>query len=456
MDDAVSIKKTEKGYVLGVHIAHVSHYVKPGMALFEEALKRSTSVYFPNAVLPMLPHKLSNGICSLNPDVDRLARSIIIEFDENGEIINYRIAKSVIHSDKKMNYDDVENILSKGIIKNGYEPFVKDLRLMRELSEKLSLIKNNRGYIGFDSKELKFELDSLGNTKEIKVKSRKSSEEMIENFMLVPNHLVALYAGAKPFVYRNHPSPSYSRIQETILYLKELGYNLHNLDSMSNSMLIQKLLSLFKDKEEFIVISNMILRSLKLAYYGVENEGHFGLALEDGYIHFTSPIRRVPDLLDHTLIDLYEEKDLTEEDIEKLLALLKEYSSHASRMERMADKAEYEVDKVQVINYIKQHVGEHAEVFIEAINSSYIVVRSNGLLDGIIYFEDFNDDIYMLPSGNLKSKITGKIYKVGHKLEVEIKDASYKDKTIYYVLIDNLTLREVEKVKLQRALKASM
>lgn len=456
MDDAISIKKTKYGYILGVHIAHVSHYVKMGSALFEEALSRTTSVYFPESVIPMLPHKLSNGICSLNEDVDRLTRSFIIKFDENANIIDYKIVKAVIHSDKKMNYDDVEKILKNECVPIDYEKYVNDLLTMKKLSDKLSLIKKSRGYISFDSNELKFDLDNLGNTECINVKERKTSEELIENFMLIANQLVTEYVGERPCVYRNHPPASNFRLKDTLRLFNDLGYKLESLDNMPSHQLVQKLLYIFKDKEEFLVLSNLILRSLKLAYYSPVNEGHFGLAL-DNYSHFTSPIRRLADLLLHTLLDIYDERNLTNEETEKMIEFLTEACDNASKMERMSEKAEYEIDKVQIVNYVKKHIGEKVEVFIESIYPDYIVVRNKGLMDGVIYIDDFNNDkVYMLPSGKLKSRITGNVYKIGHKLEAEIKDASYTEKTIYYKLIKNLTLEEVQEKKLQKVIKTHM
>ena len=447
MDDAISIKKLEDGYLLGVHIAHVSHYIKPKSALFEEALKRSTSVYFPEAVIPMFPHKISNGICSLNENVDRLTRTVLMKFDTTGNLKDYKIFKSVIHSNKKMTYENVDKLLN-GENVEGYEEYKQDIKLMKALSDKLSYIKNERGYIGFDNEELKFKLDNIGNTEELKVKNRLKSEELIENFMLVPNHLVTLHIGARPCVYRNHPFPSDYRIKETFIFLLNLGYRIKNLSNLDSRLLVQKLLEIFKDKEEFLILSNMILRSMRLAYYGIENEGHYGLALEDGYTHYTSPIRRMPDLLVHTLLDMYDQKELTEEEATNLLNFLETACKHASKMERLSEKAEYEVEKVQVVNYVKQHIGETTEVYIEQINEDHLVVRSKELMDGIIYFEDLNDDVFMLPSGKLKSNITGRVYKIGHKLEVEILNASYTDKLIYYKMIDNLTLSEADEKKL--------
>ena len=447
MDDAVSIKKLDNGnYVLSVHIAHVSHYVKLDSEIFKEAARRTTSVYFPNSVVPMLPFEISNGICSLNENEDRLTRTTDITFSPTGKILDFKTYKSVIRSKKKMNYDDVSKIISSKEVPEGYENFAKELKLMGELSRKLSTIKNERGYIGLVNEELKFKLDSLCNTVDIKVEDNLESHELIENFMLIPNHLVTTLF-CLPFIYRCHGYPSEFKVNELLYKLKELGYHTNNLKNMKTSFLLQRLIKDFRDKEEFSVISQIILRSLKLAYYSVENEGHFGLALES-YTHYTSPIRRLPDLIVHHLIDLYESEELNMEKLEQINNLLIDLCERSSFMERQADKAEYEADKLQVINYIKSHIGEERIGFIEMVNPSYIKVRVPGLMDGIVYSDNMPEMTYLTPGGKLKGTDTERTYKVGHKVLLNLLDASYADKMIYYKLVDNLTLTEAEGKKL--------
>lgn len=453
MDDAISIKRKEDGgYILKVHIAHVSHYVKFGSAIFEEAARRGNSVYFPDSVVAMLPERLSNELCSLNPNVERLTRTIEIELDKNAKVTSYKTYRSVIKSKLKMNYDDVFDIITGKEAKSEYKPFVNDLMILKELSEKLTKIKIERGYTSFDSEELKFVRDELGNTKEILVEKDNIAHEIIENCMLLPNELVThLYPGF-PFGFRNHEIPSAYKMYDLIETLKELGYPIKNLKNMKPNFLIQRLLNDFKGKEEYVIISRIILTSMKLAYYGTENKGHFGLALQNGYTHYTSPIRRLNDLIIHNLLDMYEDGNLTKEKLIEIDNMIEKLLEHASRMERQAEKAEYEADKLQVINYLKQHIGEEQIAYIEKITPEYIKVIVPGLMDGIIKFDDMPERTYMLPSGKLKGVDTGRVYKPGHKVLLTIKDATYVDKSIYYNLIDNLTLTESDSNKLTRKL----
>lgn len=453
MDDAISIKRKEDGgYILKVHIAHVSHYVKFGSAIFEEAARRGNSVYFPDSVVAMLSERLSNELCSLNPNVERLTRTVEIELDKNAKVTSYKTYRSVIKSKLKMNYDDVFDIITGKEAKSEYKPFVNDLMILKELSEKLTKIKIERGYTSFDSEELKFVMDELGNTKEILVEKDNIAHEIIENCMLLPNELVThLYPGF-PFGFRNHEIPSAYKMYDLIETLKELGYPIKNLKNMKPNFLIQRLLNDFKGKEEYVIISRIILTSLKLAYYGTENKGHFGLALQNGYTHYTSPIRRLNDLIIHNLLDMYEDGNLTKEKLIEIDNMIEKLLEHASRMERQAEKAEYEADKLQVINYLKQHIGEEQIAYIEKITPEYIKVMVPGLMDGIIKFDDMPERTYMLPSGKLKGVDTGRVYKPGHKVLLTIKDATYVDKSIYYNLIDNLTLTESDSNKLTRKL----
>lgn len=453
MDDAISIKRKEDGgYILKVHIAHVSHYVKFGSAIFEEAARRGNSVYFPDSVVAMLPERLSNELCSLNPNVERLTRTVEIELDKNAKVTSYKTYRSVIKSKLKMNYDDVFDIITGKEAKSEYKPFVNDLMILKELSEKLTKIKIERGYTSFDNEELKFVRDELGNTKEILVEKDNIAHEIIENCMLLPNELVThLYPGF-PFGFRNHEIPSAYKMYDLIETLKELGYPIKNLKNMKPNFLIQRLLNDFKGKEEYVIISRIILTSMKLAYYGTENKGHFGLALQNGYTHYTSPIRRLNDLIIHNLLDMYEDGNLTKEKLIEIDNMIEKLLEHASRMERQAEKAEYEADKLQVINYLKQHIGEEQIAYIEKITPEYIKVMVPGLMDGIIKFDDMPERTYMLPSGKLKGVDTGRVYKPGHKVLLTIKDATYVDKSIYYNLIDNLTLTESDSNKLTRKL----
>lgn len=448
MDDAVLVKRTEKGgYLLVVPIACLSKYVPIGSELYKEALNRSTSVYAANTVIPMFPYEISNGICSLNENVDRLARTHIIEFDKDLNIIDYRRTTAIIHSRKKMNYEDVEKVINGEEIPEGYEPYVEDLKVFSEWSEKMSAIKRQKGYLRFYSSEIKFELNELGETNSINEKTRLNSEEMIENAMVVVNTL----APDGLYIYRNHEIPDEIKLDEVIDTFKELGYKTSHIKNLEPSFAIQQLLDQFKDKEEFLVLSMILLKTMPRAYYSPDNYGHFGLA-EEKYAHRTSPIRRSPDFINQHIEDLMDNKNLSDQDIDKIYEYLKEISKHASHMERQADRVEYEMDKLQIVNYVKSHIGEQIEAFIEGIDQKKIKVRSKELMDGIVSYNDMPEQVTLLPSGKLRGNDSKQYYKVGHKVLLEIKDASYVDKTVSYKIIENLTLKELNEQKLIKKL----
>lgn len=452
MDDAVSIKKTNDGYLLGVHIAHVAHYIKYDSALFKEALKRSTSVYFPNYVIPMFPHKISNGICSLNEGVDRLTKSTLIHFDKEGNIKDFKIVKGVINSKLKMNYDDVNDILN-GITIPKYEPFKNDLLIMQELSNILNDQKTKRGYLALDTGEAKFEINDQNKTEKVNLFKRLSSEDIIENFMLKANELNATYKEGIPFIYRNHETPDDKNIELAIEQLKSLGYHFKNLQNLNSNGMLQKVLKDLKTKEEFFILSKILLQKLKRAFYGTSNTGHYGLALEN-YTHSTSPIRRIVDLLVQYIEDLYDEKQLSDDNLKNLLEFLTENAEYASKKERLADQAEYEADKLRNIEYAKNNIGQELEVYIEDIKPTYMIVKSKELISCIIrYDEDLNDYVDYIYDGNLpklKSRTTNTQHKIGHKLLVKIKQASYSDGAIYTEYIDNLTQRKVNEDKTRK------
>lgn len=455
MDDAISIKKTSDGYLLGVHIAHVSHYIKKDSALFKEALKRSTSVYFPNYVIPMFPHKISNGICSLNEGVDRLTKSTIIHFDKDGNIKDFKIVKGVINSKLKMNYDDVNDILN-GITILKYEPFKKDLLIMQELSNILNGAKIKRGYLALDTGEAKYEINEQNKAEKINLFKRLSSEDIIENFMLKANELNATYKEGIPFIYRNHETPDDKDIEFAIEQLKSLGYHFKNLQNLNTNGMLQKVLKDLKTKEEFFILSKIILQKLKRACYSTTNTGHYGLAL-DNYTHSTSPIRRIVDLLVQYVEDLYEDKELDDKKLKALFDFLTENAEYASKKERLADQAEYEADKLRNIEFAKNNIGMNLEVYIEDIKPTYMVVKSKELISCIIrYDDDLNDYVdYILDENlpKLKSRKTGIQYKIGHKLLVKIKQATYSDSAIYTELIENLTIKEVKENKARKLAK---
>lgn len=308
IDDAISIEKLENGnYKLGVHIADVSYYVKEKTALYETAMERGTSVYLADRVIPMLPHKLSNGICSLNPNVDRLAISCIMEIDNNGKLISHDIFESVIKSRIQMTYKKVNKVLEENIIPEGYEEFADKLRLMQELADILRKMKIKRGYIDFDIDESKIIVDDTGKAIDVTLRNRGTGEKLIEDFMIMANETVAEHIAAYeflPFIYRIHGEPSEEKITQFISYVSACGYKLTGKFKDIKPSDMQNILSQLKDTKEFSIFSDLLLRCMQKAVYDTNNIGHFGLGSRC-YTHFTSPIRRFPDTTVHRLLRKY-------------------------------------------------------------------------------------------------------------------------------------------------------
>lgn len=437
MDDAVSIETLENGHtLLYVNIAHVSHYVKMNSELFKEAFNRGTSVYILNSVIPQLPQILSNGICSLNENVDRLCRSVIIEYDEFGNRLDYRIVKTVINSKKKMNYDDVNKILINHEVPEGYEPFVDDLKKMQRLSLILNQKKKDRGCLSFSSNEIDYTYDDLGNVVDAKGHVQLDAEEIIENFMLEANMCVAeeIYWKKYTFIYRNHGIPSAEKFAKTVNLFKNLGYRPYNINQIDNPLVVQKFLQTLTNKVEYPILSNLILQSMQKAYYDTENIGHFGLAT-GFYTHFTSPIRRLCDLMVHILLDIYEENDY-----EYIQKFIKEYGKfiqqvavQASKQERAADRAEYAGDKLGGIQCLESQIGERFEVFISDITPSKIKIKMDNNFTGTIDLKSINADYTYSPDNRsiTLDDINQKLL-IGKKIEVTLIEASTKDLELYF------------------------
>ena len=357
IDDAVSIEKKGDNYILGVHIADVSYYVKEGTELYKEAYDRSTSVYLVDRVIPMLPHKLSNGICSLNPNVDRLAISCVMEINPNGKVVNHDIFESVIRSRKQMTYNNVNKILKNEEIPEGYEEFSEDLKLMNELAKILRKNKLNRGYLDFDASEAKILVDEKGKPYDIVLRVQDDAENLIEDFMIAANETVAthIYWMELPFVYRIHEVPDEEKINEFIKAISLLGYNVKGSRHFENPKAMKSILDQLKDKEEFPILSTMLLRCMKKAVYKEENLGHYGLASKC-YTHFTSPIRRFPDTTVHNLLRKYLFNEPNEHELKKLIdcwnAKLPELCEHTSQKERDAIDCERDVDSMKMAEYM--------------------------------------------------------------------------------------------------------
>ena len=445
IDDAVSIEKKGDNYILGVHIADVSYYVKEGTELYKEAYDRSTSVYLVDRVIPMLPHKLSNGICSLNPNVDRLAISCVMEINPNGKVVNHDIFESVIRSRKQMTYNNVNKILKNEEIPEGYEEFSEDLKLMNELAKILRKNKLNRGYLDFDASEAKILVDEKGKPYDIVLRVQDDAENLIEDFMIAANETVAthIYWMELPFVYRIHEVPDEEKINEFIKAISLLGYNVKGSRHFENPKAMKSILDQLKDKEEFPILSTMLLRCMKKAVYKEENLGHYGLASKC-YTHFTSPIRRFPDTTVHNLLRKYLFNEPNEHELKKLIdcwnAKLPELCEHTSQKERDAIDCERDVDSMKMAEYMESHIGEEYDGVISSIMSFGMFIQLDNLVEGLVHISEIKGDYYIYNDSTktLKGQKKGKEYKMGQKVRIVVTNASKENSTVDFNLVEKV------------------
>ena len=434
MDDAISIKKLYNGnYLLGVHIADVAHYLKPNSPIFKEALRRGTSVYLGNVVIPMIPSVLSNGICSLNEGVDRLTKSCIMEINPKGKVVNYKIVDSVIKSKKKMTYEDL-NELFKGndVADLSYYPFLNELNLMRELSDILTHNKNKRGHLDFESSDIEIERDENDKLVNFEQRLGGDSEKLIENFMIIANETVAtdFYWRQLPFVYRVHNNPDELKLEDTIELINNLGYKLVRIQNAYGQKAIQNILNDYKDKPEYTIISNLLLRNMAKAVYSTDNIGHYALA-SDNYCHFTSPIRRFPDLVVHSLIDMFINN---KKQYKALIDNLKEICEHSSYKERQADKAEKDYIKLKMAEYMNDHINEEFEGIILDMDRENVYIKLNNNIKGVL---DLNSDVntaFELDTYNkeLKCHHSKQKIKLGTKIKVRVTKVDIPQKEVYF------------------------
>ena len=421
IDDAISIEKIGKNYKLGVHIADVSYYVKPNTALDSEAFERGTSVYLADRVIPMLPHKLSNGICSLNPNVVRLAISCIMEIDNNGNVVDYEIKETYIKSRIQMTYKKVNKILEENIVSEGYEPYVEKLHLMSELADILRKNKERRGYIDFDIDESKIIVDNDGRAIDVTLRNRGTGEKLIEDFMIVANETVAthVYYMELPFVYRIHGEPSEEKINNFLRFLNILGYKIKgNLDKLTPKTM-QDILKQLKEKKEFHLLSALLLRSMQKAIYDSTNIGHFGIASKC-YTHFTSPIRRYPDTMVHRLLRTYLfENRINSETIEFYEKQLPIICMQTSTCERRAIECERAVDDMKKAEYMSGHIGEEFDGIVSSVMNFGMFIELPNLIEGLVRIDSLKGDYYTFDETSFS--ITGKKDKRGYRLGDEIK-----------------------------------
>ena len=396
IDDAISLIKDKDTYTLGVHIADVSNYVKENTALGDAAYERGTSNYLADTVIPMLPHQLSNGICSLNEGVIRLTMSCVMKIDQRGKVIDYDIFPSYIKSSKKMTYSKVNDILMRDIIAPGYEEFVNTLKDMNELAHILRKEKMDRGYIDFNLDEPEIVQDENGQAIDVIKVEREDGEKLIEDFMIAANETVAahIYNMDLPFIYRVHGEPNREKIDDFVNLLKILGYKLQTRIVDLTPKTMQKILNELDDKPEFKILSSMLLRSMKKAEYRKENTGHFGLASK-AYTHFTSPIRRFPDLTVHRLLKKYLiDKDFSMQTIDYLNTNLVTVAEHSSEREVAAQQAERDVADMKMAEYMENHIGDIYEGLINSVTNYGFYVELPNLIEGLVHVNNLKGDYY--------------------------------------------------------------
>jgi ribonuclease R len=443
IDDAISIEKLTNGhYKLGVHIADVSYYVKEGSPLDNEAMERGTSVYLVDRVIPMLPHELSNGICSLNPGVDRLAISCVMEFDSTGRQLDYEIFPSVIKSRKQMTYKNVNSILENNVVPAGYEEFADTLKQMEELAQILRKMKEARGYIDFEVDEAKVLVDDKGVPTDVVLRDRGMGEKLIEDFMIAANECVAthIYFMNLPFLYRIHEIPKEEKIRSFLDFIGTLGYHINGDIKDTRPKTIQRLLDYLKDKKEYKILSTLLLRCMQKAIYSPNNLGHYALASKC-YCHFTSPIRRYPDTTVHRLLRTYLfNKQIDSETVAKWEQKLVYVAEHSSDRERASVDCEREVDDMKMAEYMEKNIGKEYTGMISSVTSFGMFVELDNLIEGLVPIKDMDDYyIYDEDHMSLVGEKRHKKYVIGDTVKVKVVRASKEDKTIDFAIVGKVS-----------------
>ena len=446
IDDAISIEKVGKNYKLGVHIADVSYYVKPNTALDSEAFDRGTSVYLADRVIPMLPHKLSNGICSLNPNVDRLALSCIMEIDENGNVVDYDILQTIIKSRIQMTYKKVNQILEENSIPKGYEEYVDKLRMMADLAKILRKNKENRGYIDFDIDESKIIVDDKGKAIDVTLRNRGTGEKLIEDFMIAANETVAthIYYMELPFIYRVHGEPNEEKINNFMRFLNILGYKVKEDIKKITPKTMQNILNQLKDKKEFHLLSGLLLRSMQKAIYDTNNIGHFGIASKC-YTHFTSPIRRYPDTTVHRLLHTYLfDNNISNETISYYERELPFVAEHTSNMERRSIECERAVDDMKKAEYMMDHIGEEYDGIISSVLNFGMFVELPNLIEGLVRLDSLKGDYYTYDETTftIRGNKDKRGYRLGDSVRVKVIAADKEKRTIDFEVVKDGDIKQ--------------
>ena len=450
LDDAVSLYRKDGSYHLGVHIADVSHYVKEGSALDAEALRRGTSVYLADRVIPMLPHVLSNGVCSLNAGENRLALSCLMKLNAQGEVVDYTIAPSVIRVDERMTYTSVAAILEKDDPQEcaRYERFVPMFRDMAALSALIRENRHRRGAVDFDFPESRIRLDEEGHPVEIVPHERNTATRLIEDFMLLANETVAqhFYWLQTPFLYRTHETPDQDKMRRLATFVHNLGYTMKIGQEEVHPKELQKLLEKAEGTPEENLIGRLTLRSMKQARYTTQCTGHFGLASRY-YCHFTSPIRRYPDLQIHRIIKEQLSGRLDETRIAHYETILDSVASQTSRSERRADEAEREVRKLKMTEYMERHIGEVYEGVISGITSWGLYVELPNTVEGLVHVSSLPGDFFQYDEASceMRGTKTDACYRLGERVRVQVRFADRFTRSIDFILAEDEMEGKIEK-----------
>ncbi len=443
LDDAVYVEKLENNqYKLGVHIADVTHYVKENSKIDKEALKRATSIYLADRVIPMLPKELSNGVCSLNPDEDKLTLSCEMIIDLKGKVVDYLIYESIISSKYRMTYTDVSNILENDDeeLKEKYKEILPMLKNMEELSIILRQKRDQRGCIDFDFDETKLKVDESGKVIDVTKYERRTSNKIIEEFMLAANETIAenYYWLNIPFVYRIHEEPDEEKIADFSKFIYNFGYTLKGSQEIHPRELQQLLLKVQGKKEE-TVINTMMLRSLRKAIYSHECSPHFGLAA-NYYCHFTSPIRRYPDLQIHRIIKAQINNKISLTDNANLYERCAVVAEQSSKQERIADEVERDTDKIRIAEFMSDKIGEEYEGIISGVTSFGIFVELDNTVEGLVHISNIEDDYYIYDNDNkvLTGKVTGNTFKIGDVVKVRLEKVSIANAEIDFSILEKI------------------
>lgn len=442
LDDAVGVKKLENGnYKLGVHIADVSFYVQEGSAIDQEAFERGTSVYLVDRVIPMIPHRLSNGICSLNPKVDRLTLSCEMEVDKNGQVVHHEIFQSVIKTTERMTYSDVNKILvdQDEELRSKYEPLVPMFEQMAELAQILRTKRMDRGAIDFDFKEAKVLVDEEGKPYDVALRERSVAERLIEEFMLLANETVAehFHWMNVPFIYRIHEDPKEEKLRRFLEFITNFGYVVRGTGNQIHPRALQSILEEVQGQPEEMVISTVMLRSMQQAKYHPESLGHFGLSTEF-YTHFTSPIRRYPDLIVHRLIRTYLiEGQLDDKTQAKWGAQLHDIAEHSSKMERRAVDAERETDELKKAEFMLNKIGEEFDGIISSVTNFGIFVELPNTIEGLVHVSYMTDDYYRYDERHyaMIGERTGNVYRIGDEITVRVVNVDKDERSIDFEIV---------------------